>query len=100
MTQHDGDTAVIERPKTSRPRFRRLPPWQVILHDDDVNEVDYVVSTIIELTSLVRADATLRMLEAHNSGAALLLETNREHAELLAEQFASKRLTVTIEPAP
>ena len=96
MTQ--DDTAVIERPKTSPPRVRRLPLWQVILHNDDINEVSYVVGTITELTSLARAEATVRMLEAHRRGASLLLETHREHAELLAEQFQSKRLTVTIEP--
>ncbi len=39
-----------------------------------------------------------RTLEAHETGVAMLLVTNREHAELLAEQFASKSLTVTIEP--
>ena len=99
MTQGDNDGAVITRPRTSPPRVRKLPPWQVILHNDDVNEVHYVVRTIVELTPLLRADATLRMIEAHRTGAALLLETHREHAELLEEQFASKRLTVTIEPA-
>ncbi|MCH7572875.1 MAG: hypothetical protein IH891_08175 [Planctomycetes bacterium] len=39
------------------------------------------------------------MLEAHKSGLALLLSTHREHAELLQEQFTSKRLTVTIQPS-
>ena len=39
-----------------------------------------------------------RVLEAHRTGVSLLLSTHQEHAELLAEQFASKSLTVTIEP--
>ena len=38
------------------------------------------------------------MLEAHETGVTLLVETHREHAELLQEQFQSKQLTVTIEP--
>jgi ATP-dependent Clp protease adapter protein ClpS len=38
------------------------------------------------------------MLEAHKRGLALLVSTHREHAELLQEQFTSKKLTVTIEP--
>jgi ATP-dependent Clp protease adaptor protein ClpS len=33
------------------------------------------------------------------SGVALVLVTHKERAELYVEQFASKRLTVTIEPA-
>ena len=71
----------------------------MLLHNDDVNDMLYVTDTITELTSLNRHDAVLRMLEAHNTGLALLLTTHREHAELLCEQFASKHVTVTAEPA-
>ncbi|MCP3905164.1 MAG: ATP-dependent Clp protease adaptor ClpS [Planctomycetes bacterium] len=92
----DGGTATITRPQ--RPRVDRLPPWKVLLHNDDVNDVLYVVDTIVHLTALPRQEATIRMLEAHQSGIALLVETHREHAELLQEQFESKQLTVTIEP--
>ncbi|UCD74395.1 MAG: ATP-dependent Clp protease adaptor ClpS [Phycisphaerales bacterium] len=93
-----GGTVTITRPKTSPPRVKQLPPWKVLLHNDDVNEAGYVVEAIIELTTLEPQAALLRMLEAHRTGVALLLTTHREHAELLSEQFASKRLTVTIEP--
>jgi ATP-dependent Clp protease adaptor protein ClpS len=95
-----GGTTTAVKPGAVRPRTRRLPPWNVLLHNDDVNDVMYVTETITELTSLNRHDAVLRMLEAHDTGIALLLTTHREHAELLCEQFASKHLTVTAEPAP
>ena len=95
-----GDTTTAVKPAAARPRARRLPPWNVLLHDDDVNDMVYVAETITELTSLNRHDAVHRMLDAHNKGIALLLTTHREHAELLCEQFASKHLTVTAEPAP
>jgi ATP-dependent Clp protease adaptor protein ClpS len=78
----------------------RLPPWRVLLHNDEVNDIVYVVATIQQLTAIKRADAVQRMLEAHHTGLALLLVTHREHAELLQEQFHSKHLTVTIEPVP
>jgi ATP-dependent Clp protease adaptor protein ClpS len=94
-----GGTTTVVKPKAARPRARRLPPWNVLLHNDDVNDMLYVADTITELTSLNRHDAVLRMLEAHNKGIALLLSTHREHAELLCEQFVSKHLTVTAEPA-
>ena len=93
------ETGTAVRTAPTRPRIRRLPPWQVLLHNDDVNDKPYVVETIITLTTLNRHDAVLRMLEAHNKGLALLVTTHREHAELLGEQFHSKRLKVTIEPA-
>ncbi len=90
-------TAIRTTP--ARPRTRRLPPWRILLHNDDVNDMPYVVETIVALTTLNRHDAVARMLEAHNKGLSLLLTTHREHAELLDEQFQSKRLKVTIEPA-
>ncbi len=93
-----GSTAVKTRP--APPVVRQLPPWNVLLHNDDVNDMMYVINTIVELTSLNRHDAMLRMLDAHTRGITLLITTHREHAELLDEQFQSKRLTVTIEPAP
>jgi ATP-dependent Clp protease adapter protein ClpS len=93
-----GGAATVERPEGTRPRSRQLPPWKVLLHNDDVNDMLYVVDTIIELTTLKRQEAVLRMLEAHKRGLALLISTHREHAELLEEQFTSKKLTVTIEP--
>jgi ATP-dependent Clp protease adapter protein ClpS len=55
--------------------------------------------TIIELTPLNEQDAKQRTLEAHETGVALLLTTHKERAELYKDQFQSKGLTVTIEPA-
>lgn len=93
-----GATGVRTRP--APPKVDRLPPWNLLLHNDAANEMGYVVETIIELTALHPQTALLRMLEAHKIGVALLLTTHRERAELLCEQFASKRLAVTMEPSP
>ena len=41
-----------------------------------------------------------KMLEAHHRGTALLLMTHQERAELYRDQFTSRNLTVTVEPAP
>lgn len=102
--QRDQDTsqatATATETRPAQPRVDRLPPWCVLLHDDDVNEITYVVDTVLSLTPLKRAEAVMRTLEAHHTGLTLLMTTHREHAELLGEQFKSKRLTVTIEPAP
>jgi ATP-dependent Clp protease adapter protein ClpS len=98
QTDAPGATATVVRP--ARPKIDRLPPWQVLLHNDDVNEMGYVMRTIVSLTPLDEQAALVRMLEAHESGVSLLMQTHREHAELLQEQFTSKFLVVTIEPAP
>ena len=59
----------------------------------------FVVKTVMELTPLNEQEAELRTVEAHKSGVALLLTTHKERAELYQEQFTSKGLVVTIEPA-
>jgi len=76
-----------------------LPPWKVLLHNDDKNSFEFVILTILELTNLGEQQAILRTKEAHESGVALLLTTHKERAELYRDQFTSKGLTVTIEPA-
>ena len=76
-----------------------LPPWKVLLHNDDKNDFDFVIDTIVALTPLNEQDASQRTKEAHQTGVALLLTTHKERAELYREQFQSKGLTVTIEPA-
>jgi ATP-dependent Clp protease adaptor protein ClpS len=84
-------------PKRNPPK--QLPPWKVLLHNDDVNDFVYVVETIVTLTPLKPERAIICMKEAHESGLSLLLTTHKERAELYQEQFQSKGLTVTIEPA-
>ena len=76
-----------------------LPPWKVLLHNDDKNDMLFVMVTIMELTALNEQDAKLRMLEAHETGVALLVTCHKERAELYKDQFQSKGITVTIEPA-
>jgi len=76
-----------------------LPPWKVLLHNDDKNDILFVVRTVLELTPLNEQEAEKRTVEAHKTGVALLLTTHKERAELYQDQFTSKGLTVTIEPA-
>ena len=95
--------AATKPKKKSRPAAQKippkpLPPWKVLLHNDDVNDHQHVVKTIIELTHLNELDAKKRTEEADKTGVALLLVTHKERAELYKDQFASKSLTVTIEP--
>jgi ATP-dependent Clp protease adaptor protein ClpS len=94
----EGGTGSATLTRTAPPRVERMPLWKVLLHNDNKNDMGYVVDTIIELTTIAPQTALVKMLEAHKSGVALLLATHREYAELLQEQFVSKRLTVTIEP--
>lgn len=79
-------------------RTKELPPFRVILHNDDVNTFEHVIATILELTPLKPPEAIARTVEAHETGLSVLLVTHQERAELYVDQFASKGLTVTCEP--
>ncbi len=101
----DGPATATAAPKKSPRKTpkkkppQHLPPWKVLLHNDDRNFLDFVIETIVELTPLNKQDAELRTKEANQTGVALLLTTHKERAELYKDQFESKGLTVTIEPA-
>ena len=86
------------RPVPSKREPGQLPPYRVLLHNDDQNDIEHVVRSIVQLTPLQKEEAVQRMVEAHKTGVALLLVTHQERAELYQEQFASLSLTVTIEP--
>jgi len=88
----------LPRKSTSSSKPSGLPPWRVLLHNDDVNLVDDVVKTLQQLTPLTKEDAVSRVLEAQHQGISLLLVTHQERAELYVEQFASCNITVTAEP--
>lgn len=86
------------RPAKAPPRVDHLPPFKVLLHNDDTTEMEDVVRALVELTPLRVPEAVRVMQEAHESGVALVLVTHRERAELYCEQFFTKGLTATIEP--
>jgi ATP-dependent Clp protease adapter protein ClpS len=93
------DTSPKSATKTrNKPQTRQLPPYKVILHNDEVNEIGYVVRSIMEITHMNKVDAQRRTLEAHHTGLSLLLVTHKERAELYVDQLTSKGLTVSTEP--
>lgn len=94
-----GATAVQSKPAPVKRPPQMLPPYKVLLHNDDVNDFMFVIETIVMLTPLNEQDAVERMKEAHETGVTLLLTTHLERAELIQQQFSSRGLTVTIEPA-
>jgi ATP-dependent Clp protease adapter protein ClpS len=103
-SEGEGSSTATVKPKRAPKRAPKkkppglLPPWKVLLHNDDKNSRQFVTTTIVELTPLNEQEAELRMLEADKTGVALILVTHKERAELYKDQFESKGLTVTIEP--
>lgn len=92
-----GGTAVIEK-ATERVR-KPSPRYKVLLHNDPVNSMEYVVSTLRQVVpSLSEQDAIAVMLEAHNTGIGLVIVCDIEPAEFYCETLKAKGLTSSIEP--
>lgn len=92
-----GGTAVIEK-QTERVR-KVSPRYRVLLHNDPVNSMEYVVTTLRQVVpSLSEQDAIAVMLETHNTGVGLVIVCDIEPAEFYSETLKAKGLTSTIEP--
>jgi ATP-dependent Clp protease adaptor protein ClpS len=81
-------TRVLEEPR-SETRARTEPRWKVVLHNDDVTTMEFVVDLLVRLFRKEHADAVALMLEVHYRGAAVIEWTHRERAELYVEQVRS-----------
>ncbi len=77
-----------------------LPPYRVMLHNDDVNEMLHVVRALLEsVPELTSERAAEIMIEAHTHGEAEVIRCPLERAELYRDRLRSFGLTATIERA-
>ena len=53
----DPKGGAIVKPSPAPPRVDRLPQFRVLLHNDAVNEMMYVVETLVDLTPLLQQGA-------------------------------------------
>ncbi len=91
----DDVPAQPEPPAPCGPR--PIPTYKLVLHHNPALELMFIVRSVMELTRFPRAEATHKMWEAYHCGSSVLFSTYLERAELYADQFASKGLTVTVE---
>jgi ATP-dependent Clp protease adaptor protein ClpS len=98
-----GDAPSLPPPETEvdeETLTKLLPPYRVILHNDDVNSMEHVVQSLIKtVPSLSEDDATIIMVEAHTNGQASVITCPKEPAEHYRDGLESCGLTATIEPA-
>lgn len=75
-----------------------LPPYSVILHNDDHNDMLYVVSCLVQAVRGMDHEHALQIMqEAHTRGRALVTTCPLELAELYRDRLESFGLTATIE---
>lgn len=90
---------------------RRQPPYAVILHNDDLNGMDFVVMVLRKVFGYTETKCIELMTEAHEKGRAVVWVGALEVAELKADQIRScgadprarangaQPLGVSVEPA-
>jgi ATP-dependent Clp protease adaptor protein ClpS len=92
-------------------RTERQPPYAVVLHNDDVNTMDFVIAVLRVVFGYPVERCIELMLEAHEKGRSVVWVGPLEVAELKADQIKScgpdptrrdagaQPLGVTVEPA-
>ena len=88
----------VEIEELVRLRARLLPPYKVVLFDDDYHEMDYVVSVLMHtISKLTPVEAEHIMLTAHLTGSAVVAVCPRETAEFYQDKLSEFGLRTTIE---
>lgn len=95
----------------SETKTRRQPPYAVILHNDDLNTMEFVVEVLRKVFGYTVEKCIMMMTEAHEKGRAVVWIGALEVAELKADQIRScgpdpmqkskgaQPLGVSVEPA-
>jgi ATP-dependent Clp protease adaptor protein ClpS len=78
------DTKTLPREKT---HTRLLPPYHVIILNDDHHTVDFVVAVLRKALGYSAEHAYQLMLEAHETGRSIVWTGPKEVAELKCEQI-------------
>jgi ATP-dependent Clp protease adaptor protein ClpS len=95
---------AVETETQVRERVELAPRWRVIIHNDDVTPMDFVVAILLGVFRLELPRANSVMLEAHHTGVAHVITLALEEAEVRVERAhalaRAKRwpLTFTYEP--
>lgn len=72
-------------------------PWQVVVWNDPVNTMSYVVYVFRKLFGYPEPKATELMLAVHNEGRAIVSDGPREQAELDCYRLHNHGLWATLE---
>lgn len=89
-------TKPLEQPLTDEEVGLDIP-WQVVVWNDPVNLMDYVVWVLRKLFGHSIEEATRLMLAVHNEGRATVSEGPREQAEMDCYRLHQFGLWATIE---
>jgi ATP-dependent Clp protease adaptor protein ClpS len=72
-------------------------PWNVVVHDDPINLMNYVTMVFERVFGYPRAKAEKHMLEVHRLGRSILWSGERERAEAYVQELHAYLLLSTLE---
>ncbi len=87
----------VDERTTTRTDVRQDRPWDVIVWDDPVNLMSYVVWVFMRVLGHGEPLARKLMLEVHEQGKSLVASEPREQAELYLQQLHGYGLQATIQ---
>jgi len=84
--EQDSTSTVVETEVTSEPQTRRLPPYNVVILNDEEHTFPYVIELLTKLFrhSLSKAEELTVRIDA--TGRAVVYTTHKELAELKRDQ--------------
>jgi ATP-dependent Clp protease adaptor protein ClpS len=72
--------------------------WSVIVWNDPVNLMDYVVYVFKSVLKMNEQDASRHMWEVHQNGKSVVARETREKSELIVHRLRGFGLNATLEP--
>ncbi len=94
MAETDTDTLSRTQVETS-PDL----PWNVVVHDDPVNLMQYVTFVLMKIFGYDEKKATILMMQVHKSGRSIVWSGEREKAEFYVQQLQAHQLKTSLEKA-
>lgn len=82
-------TLPVQAKPQTKPTVEKLPPFNVVLLDDDDHSYDYVIEMLGSVCNHSVEKAYQLAKEVDSQGRVIVLTTHKEKAELKAEQIQS-----------
>ena len=92
-----GTETVVEVEDKLKDAFAR--GWSVIVWNDPINLMDYVVYVFKSVLKMNEQDASRHMWEVHQKGKSMVARETREKSELLVHRLRGFGLNATLEQA-
>jgi ATP-dependent Clp protease adaptor protein ClpS len=92
-----ADTKTKQNPQ-SEPQPRLADVWRVVVLNDPVNRMSYVVMVLRRVFGFAEERARKHMLEVHEQGRSVLWSGTREQAEAYVFALQQWHLTAVVQP--